>query len=170
MKNNIDGVIVVEGSNDASFISSIVNAQIFITNGYDLSPDKIAFLKEVSKVNKIIILTDSDQAGDNIRNKLKKEINGVFDVIIHSNSRKNYKKNGVAEAEINEALNALTPYFTDKPLFEEDYDLVSLVSLSDNPSIKKEEIIKKYKLVRGNNRYLENQLKMLKINKEELWK
>lgn len=170
MKNNINGVLVVEGSNDASFLSSIVNAHIFITNGVDLSKDKIEFLKEVSKVNDVIVLTDMDLAGERIRLKIRNEIEDAIAVYIQANSRKNYKKNGVAELEIKHVLQALELYFTDEPLFDQDYDLVSLISLSDNPSEKKEEIIKKYKLVRGNNKYLELQLKMLKITKEELWK
>ena len=170
MKNNINGVLVVEGSNDASFLSSIVNAHIFITNGVDLSKDKIEFLKEVSKVNDVIVLTDMDMAGEQIRLKIRNEIESAIAVYIQANSRKNYKKNGVAELEIKHVLQALELYFTDEPLFDQDYDLVSLISLGDNPSKKKEEIIKKYKLIRGNNKYLELQLKMLKITKEELWK
>ena len=170
MKNNVDGVIIVEGSNDASFISSLVNAHIFVTNGYDLSKEKIAFLKEVSKISRIIAMSDPDDAGECIRNRLKNEIDGVSTVLISSKSRKNYKKHGVAEATIKEVLEVLQPYFTSKPLFEEKYNLVSLISLSENPKVKREEIVKKYHLVNGNNKFLESQLKMLKITKEELWK
>lgn len=170
MKNNINGVLVVEGSSDASFLSSIINAYIFVTNGIDLSKDKMEFLKEVSKVNQIIVLSDMDNAGEQIRTKIKNEIKNALSVTIKSNSRKHYKKNGVAELETKDVLEALKPYFTNEELFAQDYDLVSLISLCDNPSEKKEEIIKKYKLVKGNNKYLELQLKMLKITKEELWK
>ena len=170
MKNNIDGVIVVEGSNDASFISSLVNAEIFITNGYDLSKEKIKFLKEVSKVSRIIIMTDSDEAGEKIRNKLENEIDTAFALLISSKSRKNYKKHGVAEAEIDEVLKKLEPFFASKTLFEEKYDLVSLISLDENPKEKRKEIVNRFKLVPGNNKFIESQLRMLKITKQELWK
>lgn len=169
-KNNINGVVVVEGSSDASFLSSIVNAHIFVTNGVDLSKEKIEFLKEVSKVNEIIILTDLDMAGEMIRRRLRNEIDTAIAVFIQTKSRKHYKKNGVAELEIRHVLEALESHFTNEPLFDQDYDLVSLISLSENPKEKKQEIVKKYKLVNGNNRFIESQLKMLKVTKEELWK
>lgn len=170
MKCNIDGVIVVEGSNDASFVSSVVNALIFITNGYDINIEKLNFLKEVSKVNKIIILTDNDKAGSEIRNKIKKQIPDAVDVILEKGSRKNYKKSGVAESKIDNLIKGIKPYITSKEVFNEEYDLLSLISLSKNQEEKREEIIKKYKLVRGNNKSIENQLRMLKITKEQLWK
>ena len=170
MKNNIKGVIVVEGSSDASFLSSIVNAHIFVTNGLDLSKEKMNFLKEVSKVNDLIILTDLDLAGNRIRDKIRNKIDNAYAVFIQAKSRKNYKKNGIAELEIRHVLEALESYMTDEPLFDEDYDLVSLISLSNNPKEKKQEIVKRFNLVNGNNKYLESQLKMLKISKEELWK
>lgn len=170
MKNNIDGVLVVEGSSDACFLFSIVNALIFVTNGYDLSEDKITFLKEVSKINKIIVLTDPDEAGENIRNKLKEKISGICCVNIKKESRKHYKKTGIAESKIENVLEALSPYFTNEEINNTNYDLSTLISLSDNPKETKNKIIKKYKLINGNNKFIENQLRMLKINKEDLWK
>lgn len=170
MKNNIDGVLIVEGNSDVNFLSSFLEALFFITDGYNLSERKIEFLKETSKVNKLIIMTDSDDAGENIRKRIKNEIEGTYDVFIKPNSRKNYQKCGVAEAIKEDVINALKPYFTNKEIFKEEYDLVSLISLSNNPKKKREEIVNKYHLVDGNNKSLTNQLRILRVKKEELWK
>ena len=170
MKNKIDGVLVVEGASDVAYLSSFIETLFFTTGGYDLNREKIDFLTSVNKVNKIIVLTDPDEAGKSIKNKLKNEINGVFEVKIAKNSRKHYKKSGVAESDKNEIVNALKNYFTDDNLFTQNYDLNSLISLSENPSKKREEIIKKFGLLGGNNKAIENQLRMLKITREELWK
>ena len=78
-KINIDGVLIVEGKDDVSYLSSFVNALFFTTNGYDLCEEKIAFLLEASKRNKLIIYTDPDEAGEMIRNRLKSLINPVFE-------------------------------------------------------------------------------------------
>ena len=50
-----DGVIVVEGTNDAAFLSSFIDSIFVITNGYDLPKEEIDFLKHVQG-KKIIIL------------------------------------------------------------------------------------------------------------------
>ena len=170
MKNKIDGVLAVEGASDVAYLSSFVETLFFTTGGYDLNREKLDFLNRVSKVNKIIVLTDPDEAGESIKNKLKNEINGVFEVKIVKNSRKNYRKSGVAESDKNEIVNALKKYFTNGDLFTQNYDLNSLISLNENPSKKREEIIKKFGLLGGNNKAIENQLRILKISKDELWK
>ena len=91
MKNNFDGVLVVEGASDVAYLSSFINALFFITGGYDINDQKLEFLTRVSKVNKIVILTDPDEAGQAIENKIKNKINGVFVAKISKNSRKSYK-------------------------------------------------------------------------------
>lgn len=170
MKTKIDGVLIVEGANDVSYLSSFLDALYFITNGLDISIDKIKFLKEASKVNKLIILADPDEAGENIRNKLKKEIEGIYVALINGKSRLNYKKHGVAEAKKEDILEALNQYKTDKDLVKEKYDLAKYISLSGEPKKIKDIIINKYHLIHGNNKNIENQLNILKIKKEEVWK
>lgn len=170
MKINIDAVIVVEGKEDVSYLSSFINAYFFTTNGLDINQEKLDFLSRASKANKIIVMTDSDAAGEKIKNIIKSQINGVFEVKTSGNARKNYKKHGVAESDKKEIIELLKPYTVNYEIVHVDYDLVSLVSLDKNPSLKREQIIKKYRLIPGDNKYLENQLNILKISKEELWK
>jgi len=170
MKTKIDGVLIVEGSSDVSYLSSFLETTYFITNGLDISKDKIAFLKEASKVNKLIVFTDPDEAGETIKNKLINEIQGICVAFLKGNSRKSYKKHGVAEAKKEDILEALKDHITDKEIFREKYNLVSLISLSENPQKVKDIIIQKYHLISGNNKSLENQLNILKITKEEVWK
>ena len=170
MKTKIDGVLIVEGSNDVSYLSSFLDAQYFVTNGLDISQEKISFLLKANKVNKLIIFTDPDEAGESIKNAIQKSINGTYTASISGLSRKNYKKHGVAEASKNDILEALKPFVTDKEIFKEKYNLSHLISLSENPEENRQRLIKKYHLIYGNNRSLENQLNILKIKKEEVWK
>lgn len=170
MKNKVDGVIIVEGISDVAFLSSFLDALYFITDGYNLDDRKIDFIIEASKKNKIIIFTDNDDAGEKIRKKLHEAIQGGYDALIDKKSRKNYKKKGVAEGIKEDVLETLKDHLSDKDIFKEEYDLVNLISLSDNPKKKKEEIINRFHLYGGNNKALVNQLRILKISKEELWK
>lgn len=167
-KINIDGVLIVEGKADVSYLSSFVNALFFITNGYDVSEEKIEFLRAASKVNKLIIYTDPDDAGEKIRNLIKAQINGVFEAKSSKITRKNTKKFGVAELEKEEVIKSLKDYTTNAPITIHFYNLTTLISLSNNPSKSRELLINTYRLIDGNNKSLENQLNILKISPKEV--
>ena len=47
MKKKIDGVLIVEGKTDVSYLSSFIDTFFLTTNGYDLSEEKIDFLKSL---------------------------------------------------------------------------------------------------------------------------
>lgn len=168
MKYNLDGVLIVEGKEDVSYLSSFISSNFFTTNGYDLSEEKIYFLKEVSKVNKLFVMTDNDAAGEVIENRLTSQINGCFVIKISGKSRKNYKKNGVAESNRDEIVNLLKPFFTDKTFEKTNYNLSRYLSFNKSGLKTKSDFIKKYRLINGNNKYLESQLNMLKISKDEI--
>ena len=168
MKVKIDAVLVVEGKSDVSYLSSFIDALFFITNGYDLNASKIDFLKRASRNKKIIIFTDPDDAGEEIRKKLKLEINDVFEAKINKNSRKNYIKKGVAESNKQEILSALEPFITNTPVIRRNYQLATLLSLSDDTNKNKQRLIERYRLINGNNKSLENQLNILGIDEEEI--
>ncbi len=168
-KSYIEGVIVVEGKSDVSYLSSFIDSLWFITNGYDINQEKLAFLKRVSKVQRIIVLTDNDQAGIEIENKIKSEIPSVFTIKTSKNIRKNYKKSGIAETDKSEILKALNQFITpiENKKAVENYNLTNLISLSSNPEETRKKIVNDYRLIEGNNKYLENQLRMLKVNAKE---
>lgn len=169
-KSYIEGVIVVEGKSDVSYLSSFIDSLWFITNGYDINQEKLEFLKRVSEVQRIIVLTDNDQAGLEIENKIKSEIPSVFTIKTGKNIRKNYKKAGVAETNKLEILKALDRFITTiKPNQSiEKYNLTKIISLSKNPEATRNQIICDYRLIEGNNKFLENQLRMLKIGAKEI--
>ena len=107
MKDNMIPIIVVEGKTDVQFLSTFLDAEFVITNGSDVPSSLISYLKNESNKRKIIVLTDPDYPGKQIRDKLDKEINNLY----HAYVRKEYsiKKNkvGVAESTKEEILNAL---------------------------------------------------------------
>ena len=165
----IDGVIVVEGKSDVSYLSSFIDSLFFITNGYDINDEKIDFLKRVSEVRKVIVFTDNDQAGLEIEKRIKTKICNVFSIKTQRIIRKNYKKAGVAETDKQEILNALKPFICEETTTNQKakYNLTKIISLSDNPSEIRNRIVNKYRLTIGNNKYLEDQLRMLKIDAKE---
>ena len=168
-KYYIDAVIVVEGKSDVSYLSSFIDSQFFITNGYEFNFQKLDFLKRVSEVNKVIVFTDNDKAGETIENKLKSNINSVFVVKSEKITRKSCKKSGVAETDKQEILRVLKPFISnaEQKGQKRTYNLTNIVSLSSNPKETREIIINEYRLIDGNNKYLEQQLNMLKVDEQE---
>lgn len=65
--------IVVEGKYDQNTLSQLVNAPIFVTNGFGIfkDPEQMALLRLVAEKRGLIVLTDSDGAGLVIRNRIK---------------------------------------------------------------------------------------------------
>lgn len=109
MKVKIDGILVVEGSGDASFLSSFIDTDIYITNGYDMPKHEIEFLKLASNNNKVIILTDSDEAGKLIRSRLHECLN-CYDAVVDISKCNKNDKHGVAECDKDEVLRVLEKY------------------------------------------------------------
>ncbi len=75
----LDSAVIVEGKYDKIRLSNIVDAPIFTTDGFRIFKDKekIALLRAVAQKNGAIILTDSDSAGQLIRNRLKDLLGGA---------------------------------------------------------------------------------------------
>ena len=170
-KYYLDGVLVLEGKSDVSYLSSFIKTHYFITNGFDLSEQKLEFLARVSEVRKVVIMTDNDLAGENIANKIKSKISKVFVVKSAKNTRKSYKKCGVAETEYEAIIEALKDHLSEykKELdIKPNYELNYIIALSENPEIIKNRIINDYGLIYGTTKYLENQLQMLGVKPEEI--
>ena len=76
-KIKIKETIIVEGKYDRIKLKSIADANIITTNGFKIYNDseKQALIKNIAKKTGIIIMTDSDAAGRNIRNFIKGCIN-----------------------------------------------------------------------------------------------
>ena len=95
MKKIIDGIIAVEGTNDVSYLSSFIDATFVSLNGLEIK--NLEFLKRVAKEKPIYLLTDSDQEGERIRERVKKEIPACIDVIVDASKCNKNGKHGVFE-------------------------------------------------------------------------
>ena len=76
---SIKQAIVVEGKYDKIKLSSVVDAVILVTNGFRIykNPEQLNLIRYSAKTTGVILLTDSDRAGFQIRNYLKGAISEV---------------------------------------------------------------------------------------------
>ncbi|WP_156286004.1 ribonuclease M5 [Oceanivirga salmonicida] len=77
----LNGIIVVEGRDDKTALSRVLDANIFILNGMSgANNKKIDDLKKLSENNTIYLLTDPDFAGIKIREKINSKIDGIINL------------------------------------------------------------------------------------------
>lgn len=81
----VDMPIIVEGKYDKIKLKSIIDGIILTTNGYGIykNKEKMALIRKYAEKSGIIILTDSDGAGFQIRNHLKSALGNVRIVNIY---------------------------------------------------------------------------------------
>lgn len=122
-----DGVIVVEGKGDVSFLSSFINAEYVILNGYDMPKDTIDYLQHI-KNRKIVVLTDPDEAGQLIEKRMQST--GIKYDYKKANIEKCNKhgKHGIAECSMEEILRLFGDELTDTQTKE---DSISMKEYSD---------------------------------------
>lgn len=111
MKKIIDGIIVVEGTNDVSYLSSLIDATFVSLNGLEVN--NLEYLKKAAQVKPIYLLTDSDKEGERIRAKVKEVIPSAVDVIVDPKKCNKNGKHGVFECETDEIYRVFSKYFTD---------------------------------------------------------
>ena len=172
MKKVINGILVVEGKSDVSYLSNYIDAEFVITNGSDVPMSTISYLKEASKTKDVIVLTDPDFPGKQIRNVLDNEIPGLKHCFVSKEKSIKHGKVGVAECDIDEVLKALENSFTSKKEIKGNLTASDLYFLglsgSDNSLELRNKISDKYHLGYNNTKSLLNRLNSLGISKEEL--
>lgn len=104
--NYFDGVIVVEGTGDSSYLSSFICAEYVVLNGYDMPEDIIDYLKHI-KNRKILVMTDPDEAGVSIEKRLRETGLKYETRMVDSRMCNKHGKHGVAECKKEEILKVL---------------------------------------------------------------
>ena len=114
MKYFINKIIVVEGKEDMSYLSSFIDAEFISLNGYDMPKEEIDYVNEASKVIGVLVLVDPDLAGRTIENKLKEKIKNATFLHVDISKCTRGRNDGVAECEREEIVKVLKPYILDK--------------------------------------------------------
>lgn len=70
----IKEVIVVEGKDDITVVKAALDAEVIATGGFGYKKEFIKTLKNIAEKRGVIILTDPDYAGEQIRRDLSKHI------------------------------------------------------------------------------------------------
>lgn len=168
----IKEVIVVEGKNDTINLKRFFDVDTIETHGLGLSKETIEYIKEINNKRGIIVFTDPDSAGENIRRKLNYNIKGLKNAFVLKEDARTTKKVGIEHASkevLSKALeNIITFNDGQNTLSYEDYLDMGLSGLKDS-SLKREKLIKRFHLGKCNGKTLYKRLNMLGLSKEEIW-
>lgn len=125
MKIYLDGILVVEGKEDASYLSNYISSEIVTINGFEIPKTTISYLKD----KRVIVLTDPDEAGLSIRKKLNALLPDAENVEIDINCCNKGIKKGVAECDIQELLTKLNPFSIQEKKTKSDISISDLYNL-----------------------------------------
>ena len=158
----LDGILVVEGKEDASYLSNYISSEIVVVNGYELGTKTIAYLQG----KKVIALLDPDEAGKEIRKRLNNIIPSLINVEIDINKCNRGKKNGVAECQIDELIGKLQAFSVKTPQISRNIAISDLYNLGiiENNELR-QYVTEKLNLGKCNNKQL---LKRLNLNQVQL--
>lgn len=107
MKNKVEGLIIVEGQSDIDFLASFIDGEFYKVNGSAINDGDIKYLLKRAVNTKLIILTDPDFPGIQIRNKINEKIPGCFNAYVRKEVSIKKHKVGVAESTKEEVLKGL---------------------------------------------------------------
>lgn len=114
----IKEVIVVEGKSDTAKLKSLFDCDTIETHGSAIDDDVLALIKEASQKRGVIIFTDPDYPGMQIRNKISEAIPECKHAFVHKKDAIAHHKVGIAEATpeaIKEALEKACVFKEDEP-------------------------------------------------------
>jgi ribonuclease M5 len=99
--------IVVEGKDDESAIKQAVNAEIIITHGFCISEKTFQNIEWAQKKNGIIIFTDPDSVGEQIRNRINHRIKGCKNAYLTKAEARKKDNIGIENANPESIIDAL---------------------------------------------------------------
>lgn len=149
MKKIIDGIIVVEGITDEAYLTSFLDVEIIKTNGYQIPKKDVQYLEKYAQNTNILILVDSDEAGNTIRKKLNNLLPTAINLEVDISKCNKRGKHGIAECDKEEILKVLKPYVVEKKLETGNvtvHDLLMLGLTGPNSKTNKEKIINELSL------------------------
>lgn len=128
-KEKIQEVIVVEGKHDTMTLKEIFDCETIETGGTSLSESVFQRIEEAIKKPGVIVFTDPDTPGNQIRFKIKERFPMIKEAFIPKNKAKTAKKVGVEHAKAKDLRESLHHVATSFSNIKSDMTMEDLVDL-----------------------------------------
>lgn len=168
----IKEVIVVEGYHDSAHLKKYYDCDTIITSGSGISKQIMDEIRRANDARGVIIFTDPDFPGVQIRNKINDAIPGCKNAFVMKKDARTSKKVGVEHATfpvLDEALkNLITIDEIEREVITMD-DMIDLKLIGQLDSKQRREYLaEKLHIGVGNAKSLKNKLNCLGITRHEL--
>ncbi len=167
----IKEAIVVEGKNDTMNIRRFLDVVTIETQGTHLSKKTIEMIKKAQSSCGVIIFTDPDFPGTQIRTKINEAIPGCKNAFLPNKLARGKGKVGIEHAKEKDILEALEHCVTydNLELSLSWQDFVSLgLSGNENSSVIRKKVLNHFHLGEANAKTCYKRLNMLQLKKEEI--
>lgn len=122
--------IVVEGKKDAEAVLRAVDAQCIITYGYSLPHTVIEQIRRGKEQRGVIILTDPDYAGEQIRRRINRLVPGCKHAFLTREEATAHNDIGVEQASTETIYNALSHVRTENYISRTEFTVEDLTQHS----------------------------------------
>ncbi len=128
-KEQIQETIVVEGRDDEAAVKRAVSCPIIITHGFGITEATMKRIEHAANVTGVIILTDPDHAGEQIRTRINKRVKGCKHAFISREDAMQAGDIGVENASPETILEAIRKVRTIKEGSEPLFTKVDMVNM-----------------------------------------
>lgn len=138
MTTKIREIIVVEGRDDTAAVKRAVEAETIETHGFGITKETLGLIEKACGDRGIIIFTDPDHAGEEIRKKLTEKFPDAKQAYLSQKSAAKGDDIGVENAEPEAIREALEKARAEKENAEKTFSMEDLMKagLSGRPSSK----------------------------------
>lgn len=140
----IKEVIVVEGICDEIAVKRGINAEVIYVSGFGISSRTMNLIKNAQERCGVILLMDSDSAGERIRKKISDEVKGVKHAYIPKNKSIKNGDIGVENAHPKDIILAIKNAKCELSYRREEFtqkDLFNNKLVGNRDSLKRREIL-----------------------------
>lgn len=164
----INEVIIVEGKTDTQVLKSFLDVDTIETGGSGLNQKTLEYIKTTSLTRDIIVMTDPDFPGKQIRDKISKVIPHCKHAFVNKKDAIKHHKVGIAEATQDAILEALENVVTFSPDSESITwaEFIQLDIIGDKK--RREEVYDHFHLGYGNVKTLFKRLNLVGITAQQI--
>lgn len=170
----IKEIIVVEGRDDETAVKAAVDAEIIITHGFGIKQSTFKQIKKAKETCGVIILTDPDHAGEQIRKRIDQKIPGCKHAFVPRDQATLGDDIGIENAKPDAIIEALKNAHAETTVFVETFTKRDLLKfdliISTNASDRRDQLGSLLGIGYGNAKTFLRRLNKYGITKEAFMK
>ena len=168
---HIEEVIVVEGEHDRDRVQKAVRADVIVTGGSRIRQEVYLQLERAAKLRGLIILTDPDYAGEQIRRKLAKRFPASKHAYLAQQQALKNGDIGVENAPLEDIVLALSQVRSLVEDAELEFSMDDLIEHgligTTKSAVRREQLGKKLQIGYANGKSFLKRLNTLRVSREE---